>query len=167
MPTNPRRRRGTTLVEALFAFALFGLISGLMFRQIKLATFTARVVDKLDILQQLRLTQLRVGAELETATEVLYPPAEEDAPRPALVYADEVNEVHVLWLDTSGELKLKGAADAAPTVLAVGVAEFTARQPLAGHVECVVRADSEDRGLVSIVISGVAGNTLMGEGGPP
>lgn len=174
-----RFRRGATILEMLFALVLFGLILALLARNLRFANLSMKLQDRLDVLQRLRLAELRVRDALQTGTSILYPAPEDPAspspdPRTALVFTGPLNGLRIVYLDPDGVLKLQSRVlDAAGTVeteqvdLAKGIATFEVRHPLPGQAECRVSADSEEHGRVSVVFSGHVGNNFLGEGEPP
>lgn len=174
-----RRRRALTILEILFSLVIFGMIMGLVARNMRFANLSMKLQDRLDVLQRLRLAELRVRDALQTGTAVLYPPAEDPAApspdaRTALVFTGPVNGLRILYLDGAGVLKLQsreldadGVVQTEQVELAKGIATFEVRQPWPGQTECRVAADSEEHGRVSVVFSGHVGNNFLGEGEPP
>ena len=173
------RRRAATILEILFGMVIFGMILTMLARNLRFANLSAKLQDRLDVLQRLRLAELRVRDALQTGTSILYPPPEDltapsGDPRTALVFTGPFNGLRVVYLDSDGVLKLQSRVlDAAGDVqreqvdLAKGIATFEVRHPLPGQAECRVAADSDEHGRVSVVFSGHVGNNFLGEGEPP
>lgn len=174
-----RRRRAATILEILFAMVLFGMILALLARNLRFANLSMKLQDRLDVLQRLRLAELRVRDALQTGTAILFPAAEEltgpaSDPRSALVFTGPVNGLRVVYLDGDGVLKLQsrvidadGVVQTKQHELAKGIATFEVRHPLPGQAECRVAAESAEHGRVSVVFSGHVGNNFLGEGEPP
>lgn len=161
-----RPRRGLTLLETLLGLALLSVLMGLVVQNLRFAELADDLVEKLDVLQQLRLAELRLRAELETSTAILHPPPGDGAPVPGLVFAGPTNTLVAIYLDPRGNLKQK--ADGAPAqVLATGILALAVKQPIPGQVECVLKADSPDRGKLSFVIAAAVGNSPLGGGALP
>lgn len=162
-------RRGLTILEILFGMAILALLTAVLTRNLRFATHAARLNQRLDVHQRLRLAELRLRAELETGTAVLHP-AEGAAGVPGMVMTGPLNQLRILYLDPEGNLKLKTRGEDPPLLLSPGIQGLEVRHPVRGQVECLVTARADDRSeatAVAAVISGHVGNGFHGEGSTP
>lgn len=149
------RRRGMTVVEVLMALAIFGLVFGLVVRNMRFATLATDSVDKLESLQNLRLAQRKVQRLIETSTQVMAPaPGQEST---VLALADRVHGLHLVFLDPDGKLRWMPRGEEAE-VLAEGVLSFRVQQPFRHQVEARIEAAGGGGVPLSMLISGYTGN---------
>lgn len=159
-------RQGLSLLEIVFALAIFGVVFGLLSRNLRFATQSRNLLEKLDVLQSLRLAELRLRGEISTGTGILLPREGAPDPTAALVWVGERNELRMLYLDDHGRLKILTRGGDTVT-LCEGVTGLEVRQPVRGAAECSVTVDSPDHGQVSVVFAGFVGNHFLGEGRAP
>lgn len=159
-------RRGLSLMEILFSLLVFGVVLGLLSRNLRVANLSQDLMGKLDVLQRLRLAELRLRQEISTGVAVLYPREDDTTPRNALVWAGERNELRLLWLADDGSLRVRVRGED-PRVLCRGISALSVSQPVRGEVECSVTARNDEGREVSVVFSGFVGNHFLGEGRAP
>jgi type II secretory pathway pseudopilin PulG len=158
-----------TLIEVVVSVALVAVVIALASRSLRFAVQSKKLNEKLDVLQRLRLAELRLRKEVSTGVAILFPAVDVTAsasPEPGLVWVGDVNEVRLLYLDGAGRLKVKTKGED-PLVLASGIVDLQVKQPIKGQMECTVKAESTDGRSVSVVFSGHVGNNFLGEGSAP
>ncbi len=159
-------RRGATLVEAVLGLALLAGLVGLAVSSLRFHGFSDRVVGKLDALQRIRLAEIRLRSELDTATALRHPREGDPVGAPVLVFTDGANQLSLVHRDPEGILKLVRRGSA-PVELARGIDDLVVRQPIRGQAELTLRAVAEDGTTVSVVVSAFAANRIRGEGPLP
>jgi len=155
-----RRRRAMTVIEMLVAVILVALLFGFLWRSFRIQRLAFLTVEKLDAIQAVRVAERRVRAEVDLATAVLYPPAEQGgatARHAYLVFTGGDNVPRMIYRDRSGNLCSLGRGGT-PDVLCSGVNDLVVRQPLRGNVTCELTLNAEDRTPLVFVISAQVGN---------
>lgn len=164
MKAQPARpRRGFTMVELVVAAAILALIFAVVSRNLRVMGLAESGVQKLDALQELRLAQRRVKALVETGTAVLFPAI--GAEGTALTVVDEVNQLHLIYLDSEGDLRWMPRGEPS-RVLARGVLDFQAAQPFKDQVEIRMQTQGGAGDPLALVITAYASNQFHGKVGP-
>lgn len=159
-------RRALTLLETLFAFALFGIVAAGVMSSLRFATHSKNVTSKLDKLQRLRIAELAIRQVLSTSTAVLHPPLDSSrAPEKGFVVTDTNNHLTGVYLGPGGELRLKRYQEDSE-VLATGISRFEVRHKLRNELECLLEATTEDDKKVTVLVGGHANNHFRGERNP-
>lgn len=161
-----RPRRAVTLVELMVGFGLLAGLTAAAVQNLRFGKLAGEVVDKLDVLQRLRIAELRLRSELEVGTAILHPKPFDDAGKPALVFADPSNRLRVLYVDGAGNLMLQPDGGD-PTLLASGIVNLVVKHPIPNQVECRIVAEAPEGKRISSLVSGYVGNQFMGSGVRP
>jgi hypothetical protein len=155
-----RPRGGFTMVEAVMAILLVLLLLVLVVRGIRLHSWTASGVDRLDVLQRMRITEAALRQLLSRGTSLLYPPIDlvsSPADHRHLVFTSATNGAQVVYLTAGGEVRTQDS-EGRIRVLVEGVEELAVTQPLPGLARCRIALRSPDVGASTLVVSAHVGN---------
>ena len=164
-----RRTKGLTLVEMLIAIVLASLLAVFFFRTFRLSSLAWFNVSKLDVIQQMRIAERKLRAELELGTKILHPPVgTTNATR--IVFTDAENALRIIYWTENEELKIRGLEND-PEVLATKIKAFTVSHPLDGLISCEITADGSEskdpkqveKAKLSLGVSAFASNGFTGE----
>jgi len=120
-------RRGFTMVEILIVVSLIavcmGFGIGLMVRG-----FSAEqsIGGKVQVLHEAQIASVRLSEVLHDSTELFAPPVGIGETRPFAVFANNVNELMVLYVDDKQRLVVLNRNTKEKLVLASGVTQFRA-----------------------------------------
>ena len=137
------KHKGLTLVEMVIAIVLAALLAIFFFRTFRMSSLAWFNVNKLDVIQQMRIAERKLRAEIELGTAILYPPVgTTNATR--IVFTGPENDLRIIYWTENEELKIRGLDDE-PEVLATKIKTFAVSHPLEGQVGCEMTADGSER----------------------
>lgn len=162
--TRPQPRQAFTFVEVIVTLAILAVILGVVAPNLRFARLSQSGEEKLEAIHALRVAQKRIRNLVETGTAILYPPLGQEAH--CMVLTDQVNALHILYLDSDGRLCLRARGGSAE-VLVEGLEDLVVSQPFSELVELEMKSRVGQGQLMTMVVTGYAGNQFYGQAVAP
>lgn len=155
------RRRAVTILEVMVAFSLLAVVLAGLGRTLRFSKLSKDMVERLDLLQQLRLAEIRLGESLRFGTAILHPRLGAGAAN-GLVFADETHRLVVVYREGDGRIWLKRDGDE-PALICSSSDAMVVEQPVEGQVLVRITATGENGSPIHAGVTGFFQNSYQEE----
>lgn len=155
------RRRGMTVLEVLVAMGILALVLAGVGRTLRFSKLSKDMIERLDLLQQLRLAEVRLGEHLRFGTAILHPRSGAGAAN-GLVFTDGANKLRVVYREDTGRIWLKADGEDPELICTVSDA-LVVEQPVEGQALVQITATAENGAPILAAVTGYFQNSYEEE----